>query len=52
MTKDNEYRKTWAIAGFLVALHLWFAGRCKTQGKTVAQGLEEVLNKLKQEDSK
>jgi len=52
MPKDNECRKTWAIAGFPVALHLWFAGRCKTQGKTVAKGLEEVLNKLKQEGAK
>lgn len=51
MGKDNE-RRTWAIAGFLVALHLWFAGRCKTRGITVAKGLEEILNKLKREDSK
>lgn len=46
MAKDNE-RKTWAVVGFPVALRLWFAARCKIQGKTIAKGLEEVLNKLK-----
>lgn len=51
MAKDNE-RRTWAVVGFPVALRLWFAGRCKAQGKTITRGLEEVLNKLRVKEGK
>jgi hypothetical protein len=47
MKKYNE-KKDWSVVDFPVALRLWFAGWCKGQGKTIAKGLEEVLNKLKE----
>lgn len=47
MQKDNE-KKDWMIRGFPVTLRLWFAGWCKENGKPITKGLEEVINKFKQ----